>query len=273
MPDNDNHLSGGDGFHNGEDTIQDILACELRINFNIWILYELRCHVILEALFSMQSNENPPRQPIPRGTRLISLSGVDLRDLARYVTIRRASNSSRGINRLVEEEEEEDEGEYEEDEYGEDEEEYDQEDQEGHGRQWFPPATEAQKEGEELLYSGDFGRVGIKIRSRANNGNLVKSLLNQASHPIPNLNKEDLLTVGFNFPPQNHELNLFYPPEPSSKFQWNCSCNLRCQHVHRSIFKRHIDFMYKIRIMSNFSLCRFIFLLHLRPRYPWIDLP
>jgi hypothetical protein len=29
MPDNDNHLSGGDGFYNGENTIQDILACEL----------------------------------------------------------------------------------------------------------------------------------------------------------------------------------------------------------------------------------------------------
>ena len=39
MPDNDNSRSGGDGFYNGEDTIQDILACELRTNFNIWTQY------------------------------------------------------------------------------------------------------------------------------------------------------------------------------------------------------------------------------------------
>jgi hypothetical protein len=194
MSDNDNHLSGGDGSYNGESTIQDILACELRTNFNIWTQYRLRCHIILEALFSMQSNENPPQQPITRGTRLISLSGVDLRDLARYVTMR-ASSSPRGINRHEEDEDEE--GEEGEEEY---EEEYDPEDIGNYGRQWFPPVTEVQKEGEELLHSGEFGRVGIKIRSRANNGNLVKSVLNQATHPIPNFNKEDLLTVGFNFP-------------------------------------------------------------------------
>jgi WD repeat-containing protein 23 len=148
--------------------------------------------VILEALFSMQSNDSPPsQQSIPRGTRLISLSGVDLRDLARYVTIR-ASNSPRGINPG---EEEEDEAEEEEEEDEEDEE----EDQENYVSdcQLFPPVKEAQKEGEELLFSGDFGRVGIKIRSRANNGNLVNSVLNQATHLIPNLNKEDLLTVCF----------------------------------------------------------------------------
>lgn len=194
MPDNDDHLSGGDGFYNGENSIRDILACELRTNFNIWTQYRLGCHVILKALFSMQSNENPTQQQIQRGTRLGPLSGVDLRDLARYVTIR-ASSSPRGINRHEEEDHDEDE----EDEDEEYEEEYDPEDLGNYGRQWFPPVTEAQKEGEELLHSGDFGRVGIKIRSRANNGNLVKSVLNQATHPIPNLNKEDLLTVGFKF--------------------------------------------------------------------------
>jgi WD repeat-containing protein 23 len=152
--------------------------------------------VILEALFSMQSNESP-QQSIPRGTRLISLSGVDLRDLARYVTIR-ASSPPRETNRREEEEEEEEEEEGEE--------EYNSEDQEDFP--WFPPVKEAQREGEELLHSGDFGRVGIKIRSRANNGNIVKSVLNQATHLIPNLNKEDLLTVCFNFSYQNHELNL-----------------------------------------------------------------
>lgn len=46
MPDNDNRLSGGDGFNNGGsdgDTIQDILACELRTNLNIWTQFGLGC--------------------------------------------------------------------------------------------------------------------------------------------------------------------------------------------------------------------------------------
>ena len=159
----------------------------------------------LEALSSMRGNETP-QQPNPRGTRLMSLSGINLRDLARFVTTP-VSSSPRETNRRQEEEEEEEgegEGDY-------DSEEYDSEDQESHGsgHQWFPPVKEAQKEGEELLYSGDFGRVGIKIRSRANNGNIVQSVLNQTTHPIPKLNKEDLLTVCFNFPYQNHELKLF----------------------------------------------------------------
>ena len=44
MPDNDNRLSGGDGFNSGDsdgDTIQDILACELRTNLNLWTQYGL----------------------------------------------------------------------------------------------------------------------------------------------------------------------------------------------------------------------------------------
>ena len=149
-------------------------------------------------------NNGTSQQLNPRGTRLISLSGVNLRDLVRYVTIP-TSSSPRETNRREEEHEEE------EDEEEEDEEEYDPEDQESYvsGHQWFPPVKEAQKEGEELLHSGDFGRVGIKIRSRANNGNIVQSVLNQATHPIPKLNKEDLLTVCFNLSYQNHELNLF----------------------------------------------------------------
>ena len=108
------------------------------------------------------------------------MNGINLRDLARFVTIR-----------SLEETEEEEEEEY---------------DPEYRAHHWFPPVTEAQQEGKELLYSGDFGRVGVKIRSQANNGNLAKSVLNRAARPIPNLNKEDLLSVCFNFAYQAHEL-------------------------------------------------------------------
>lgn len=107
------------------------------------------------------------------------MSGFNFRDL--FVTVRASSI-----------EDEDDEDEYEE---------HNPEDQNDYPsiHQWFPPVKEAQKEGEELLYSGDFGRVGIKIKTRANNSNLVKSVLNRAAQPIPNLNKEDLLSVCFNF--------------------------------------------------------------------------
>ena len=200
----------------------------------------------LEALFSTQNSESPQQPSVQTGTRSISLSTINLRDLARSVTVR-TSGSLRGTNLRAEEEDE-----WEDDE----DDEYSPEDQKDlvSGHQCFPPVKEPQKEGEELLRSGDFGRVGIKIRSRVNNRNLVKSVLNRATHPIPNFNKEDLLSVCVSFPYQNHELNWFYPPEPCSKHQWNCSCNLRGQHVHCPIFRWHINLIYRIRIMSNFLL-------------------
>jgi DDB1- and CUL4-associated factor 11 len=134
--------------------------------------------------------------------RSISLSSVNLRDLAQFVTVR----TRRGTDLHAEEEEEEEEDD---DEWDEEDEGYGPEDENDSvsGPQYFPPVKEAQKAGEELLYSGDFGRIGIKIRSRANNRNLVKSVLNRATHLIPNFNKEDLLSVCFNFLSQNHELN------------------------------------------------------------------
>lgn len=124
--------------------------------------------------------------------RSISLSSVNLRDLAQFVTVR----TRRGTDPHAEEEDEEDDDEWDEEDEG-----CGPEDKNDSlsSPQYFPPVKEAQKAGEELLYSGDFGRIGIKIRSRANNRNLVKSVLNRATHLIPNLNREDLLSVCFNF--------------------------------------------------------------------------
>jgi len=200
--------SGGDGFEpfnigaSDSNTIQDILACELTN-----LPKHMGLHVILQALFSTQSNENLQPASIPRGTRSISLSTTSLRDLARFVTVR-TSDSAFGANIRIEEDGYEDE----------EEEDYNPEDQDDYApsQQWFPPVKEPRKEGEELLHSGDFGRVGVKIRSRANNYNLMKSVLNRAAQPIPNLNKEDLLSVCSNSPYQNHELNWSLSPEPRS---------------------------------------------------------
>ena len=120
------------------------------------------------------------------------MSSVHLGDLARFVTLQ-TRDSHRGNNFRDEEwEDEQDEEDSPED------------------TDYFPPVNEAQKEGEELLHSGDFGRIGIKIRSRANNRNFVKLVLNQATHPIPNFHREDLLSVCLNLPYPNHELNVLF---------------------------------------------------------------
>lgn len=62
-------------------------------------------------------------------------------------------------------------------------------------RPFFPPVTEPQKEGLELLASGDFGRVGVKNRTRRNRRNIARTVLNQGKNPVPLSNREDILTV------------------------------------------------------------------------------
>ena len=158
---------------------------------NIWAYISFS-----QALFSARSNESPQQTSIPRGTGSISLSGINIRDLARFGTVQTGSSSLGAADLHVEDEDEDEDD---------DEPDWEDQDDDVSAHNWFPPVTEPQKEGEELLHSGDFGRVGVKIRSRANKSNLMKSVLNQAAHPIPSLNKEDLLSVCFNSPYQKHE--------------------------------------------------------------------
>jgi WD repeat-containing protein 23 len=61
--------------------------------------------------------------------------------------------------------------------------------------QWYPPVSEPQKAGLELLASGDFGRVGVKARSRRNSHNILKPVLNKFYHPLPLTSREDLQSV------------------------------------------------------------------------------
>jgi WD repeat-containing protein 23 len=61
--------------------------------------------------------------------------------------------------------------------------------------QWFPEVTEPQKAGVELLSSGDFGRVGDKLRSRRNDLNIAKFIHKRSSQPIVIPCKEDYASV------------------------------------------------------------------------------
>jgi WD repeat-containing protein 23 len=61
--------------------------------------------------------------------------------------------------------------------------------------QWFPAVTEPEKEGLELIASGDFGRIGVKDRAQRKNPNIVKTILNQRFRPIPLQHKEEVHSV------------------------------------------------------------------------------
>lgn len=71
-------------------------------------------------------------------------------------------------------------------------------------RGWWPRIAEPQKEGLELLYSGEFGRALHQIRSREDQNNVARKLLSRgmSSRPTP---KEDITCVRLTHLP-NHPL-------------------------------------------------------------------
>lgn len=67
-------------------------------------------------------------------------------------------------------------------------------------RDWWPEVIEPQKEGLDLLYSGEFGRALHQIQSRKGQNNVARNLLNRgmSSRPTP---KEDITCVRVLHPP------------------------------------------------------------------------
>lgn len=133
----------------------------------------------------MQAGGAPQRQTSD-GRRTISLSGISLQNLSRLLGGRVISGSSN--RRVYPEEDDEDDPDYEDDEDG----------YYGSLRnfsQWFPPVTEPQPAGVNLLKSGDFGNVGTKLRSRRNEQNLAKTILNRNARPVPRTIKEEYTGV------------------------------------------------------------------------------
>ncbi len=62
-------------------------------------------------------------------------------------------------------------------------------------RQWFPPTTEPQKQGTEMLVNGEFGRIGVKNRARRDIRNISRGAINNLYRPIPLPNREDTQSV------------------------------------------------------------------------------
>lgn len=124
------------------------------------------------------------------GSRTFSLSGISLHHLTRLL---RAASGGNGPRLYFEQDdEEEDEGEVYEDDDGDD---WVYESR-THGRPpWYEEVTEPVKEGVELLYSGDFGRVGHKSRSQRKVASIAKRVLSQSSIAVPVSYREELASV------------------------------------------------------------------------------
>ncbi|KAF9011056.1 WD40-repeat-containing domain protein [Cyathus striatus] len=60
-----------------------------------------------------------------------------------------------------------------------------------HSHNWFPDVTDPQEAGMKLLKSGDFGRVGPKLRSREGDLNISKTIFNRSVRPTAPLYREE----------------------------------------------------------------------------------
>jgi WD repeat-containing protein 23 len=126
------------------------------------------------------------------GPATFSLSGISLHHLTRL--LRAASGG--GDSHLYAEENDGD-GDDQESGVYEDEDDWEYERRSVGHPPWYEEVKEPVKEGVELLYSGDFGRVGHKCRSKQNTANLAKHVLSQASKAVPVASREDLSCVCF----------------------------------------------------------------------------
>lgn len=119
-------------------------------------------------------------------SRTFSLSGISLHNLTRLL--------SNGSSSLYFEGEGEDDDDDEADVY-EDDDDWGYEIRTHSRPPWYEEVTEPVKEGVELLYSGDFGRIGPKSRSRRKAANIARRVLAQSSIPTPVSYREELTSV------------------------------------------------------------------------------
>ncbi|KIM47605.1 hypothetical protein M413DRAFT_439274 [Hebeloma cylindrosporum] len=144
-----------------------------------------RLQDILSSLIALQSGE--ASQPSsPSGGASMRLSGITLQDLARLMDVGTATRVGNRVHIHADEDEEEDDEDY----NG-----AEDDDSDGYrasAHQWYAPVREPQKAGLELLANGDFGRVGVKIRSRRKSHNISKPVLQKFYRPLPLTSREDL---------------------------------------------------------------------------------
>ncbi|XP_006454240.1 hypothetical protein AGABI2DRAFT_62131 [Agaricus bisporus var. bisporus H97] len=123
------------------------------------------------------------------GPATFNLSGLSLRNLTRLL---RAASGDSGSHLYRVEDEDQDDSDDQESGLYEDEDDWDYENRNMGHPPWYEEVKEPIKEGVELLYSGDFGRIGHKSRGKRNTANLARHVLAQTSKAIPVACREDL---------------------------------------------------------------------------------
>jgi len=137
----------------------------------------------------MQSGDESQPSTNPGAGASIRLSGITLQDLARLMSVGTAIRVGNRVHIQPDEEEDGDDEDYNGAEDGDD------DDYTPSAHQWYPPVSEPQKAGLEILANGDFGRVGVKARSRRNSRNISKTVLHKFYRPLPLTSREDLQSV------------------------------------------------------------------------------
>ncbi|KAG5352432.1 hypothetical protein C0989_002334 [Termitomyces sp. Mn162] len=140
---------------------------------------------VLATMFAIQS-AGGPQSSDHGGSRNTGISGFNLQDISRWFIGRGGATRGLALNDPDADGEEDD---------------YDDEDDDDDYHALFntssrtswkgPETTEPQKEGVELLNSGDFGRVGNKAQKRRNKTNIANIILNRTRRIRPVSNKED----------------------------------------------------------------------------------
>lgn len=123
------------------------------------------------------------------GSRTFSLSGISLHNLTRLL---RAASGGGGPHLYFDEEDEEDDDN---DAIYEDDDDWGYEIRAPGRPPWFEEVKEPVKEGVELLYSGDFGRIGPKSRSQRKTANIARHVLAQSHKAVPAPSREELVCV------------------------------------------------------------------------------
>ncbi|KAF8665431.1 hypothetical protein AX16_000450 [Volvariella volvacea WC 439] len=178
---------------------------------------------LLNTLFSLQSGGSSTT------SHSIRLAGVSLQDLGRLLA------SSGLMGRQVSVQIDEDEGDDDNGDDGDDDGQDDDFQDEYYPRRnphRFAPVTEPQEAGVSLILSGDFGRIGPKIRARTGNPNLAKQLLNRATKPYHVLPKEDttsdLVPNSNGITVSEYDSNIYTGQfSADSSFYYTCSQDFR----------------------------------------------
>ncbi|KXN88929.1 LEC14B protein [Leucoagaricus sp. SymC.cos] len=122
------------------------------------------------------------------GSRTLSLSGISLHHLTRLLRV--ASNGNGARYYFEQDDGEEGEGEiYEDDD---DDEDWSYQPPTHTRPSWYEEVTEPIQEGVELLFSGDFGRIGPKSRNRRKAANMARQVLSHKLATVPVSHREEL---------------------------------------------------------------------------------